>query len=740
MQSGASYEVTHTIYISLVFGSLDSGSNFQVDQGGGFTATRVYPNLIINSAVDTNFGGNVTTTGNLVIAGPGTVRGTNNITARSHTIGGSIIINGGNFVGTDQTSNATFAIGGSLQLLSGTYSSGSGTGIPIFSFNGPNGVIDLMSAGTVNNSVHQFNINGVRTLTSDLPLTGQTLTVNGTLNFGIRAVTGSGNLTTGPASSLGIGSPGGIDAANAGGNIRLTGTRSYSASTTFVYNGTADQVAGSGLPAVVATLKIANTGGAGSNTVNGNASQTVTGLINIQAGRYAGSGTHKDVQIDAGAAYLAAGPISVGGTWTNEGLFSAKGFTVTLNGLGAQVIAGDTTFYGLTKTVTSSQTLSFEAGRTQTVTGQLTLNGSAGSLLLLRSTKTGSQWHLAASPAQSVAYVDVRDSDAGSGSGITPASSVNSGNNVNWLFTGSISGSVAYTIMPKPVPGVDLAAAGAVPVSGMTNAAGGYLLNGFGPGAYTVTPSRVAQPCEISNGVYASDASLIAQQVVGLVTFSAAQMAAAKVSGVHTQTLSSYDAALIAQKVVGVCSAQNLAGSWRFTPVTREHPNGVNSVLIENYDALMMGDVNGDWEPGGPLRPSDVPGKVPIVITLPLVNASSRMITIPVMATNLGTANRSYQFDVIYDHTVLRPADTLVGSSGTLSSGMSVASNSTAKGAIRIAVYSAVPIQDDGLLINLKFEIVGSAGSASPIRIRSARFDDGSVPVTAVDGTVTVVN
>lgn len=280
MQSGGTYEVNNTTYSNLTFGSLDTNSNFQIDDSSGFATSRTYPNLIMNQSANFSFGGNLTTTGNFVLQGTGEVRGTAAATARSHTIGGSIFINGGKFVGSNGTANASFAVGGSLQMTSGSYTSGPSTGIPVFTFTGLSGVIDLSTAGTIINSAHQITINGTRGLLSALPITGNTLTLNGTLTCGTNVISGSGTFTLASGATLGIGDVNGITTAACGtgatcGNIRTT-ARTFDTAANYTYNGSSAQVTGNGLPATVNNLKINNSAGVTLSAVT-----TINGALTI---------------------------------------------------------------------------------------------------------------------------------------------------------------------------------------------------------------------------------------------------------------------------------------------------------------------------------------------------------------------------------------------------------------------------------------------------------------------------
>lgn len=130
--------------------------------------------------------------------------------------------------------------------------------------------------------------------------------------------------------------------------------------------------------------------------------------------------------------------MTVGGNWANTGTFTARSGTVTFDTAGTTTtLSGNTTFYNLSCT-TANKPLTFTTGSTQTISGALTLTGTAGNLILLRSTITDSAWNLTVNGTSSVDYVNVRDSNAGGGNAIThavsPSRSVNLANNTNWGF------------------------------------------------------------------------------------------------------------------------------------------------------------------------------------------------------------------------------------------------------------------------------------------------------------------
>jgi|GEM_PF-7128611 len=125
--------------------------------------------------------------------------------------------------------------------------------------------------------------------------------------------------------------------------------------------------------------------------------------------------------------------MSVGGDFTfSGGTFTHNSGEVDLTG-SYQRVAGDISFWDLTKTESISATVIFAAGDTVTVLNDATLEGDAGEPLLLLSDTEGQQWNLDIQGTYSAKYLEVRDSDyVGTGS-ITAGLSTGLGNNTSWV-------------------------------------------------------------------------------------------------------------------------------------------------------------------------------------------------------------------------------------------------------------------------------------------------------------------
>ncbi|MFH1429686.1 MAG: hypothetical protein ABIH39_08085 [Candidatus Margulisiibacteriota bacterium] len=128
---------------------------------------------------------------------------------------------------------------------------------------------------------------------------------------------------------------------------------------------------------------------------------------------------------------------TVNGNWSNgvNGTFNCGTSTITLDGT-AQTIYGINTFYNLSKTVTSADTLTFDNTDTQTVSNNLILKGAPGQKLSLRSNSDGNQYslNLNQDTRYTLEHLDIKDCDASGGKTIDADKSKNSGNNNNVTF------------------------------------------------------------------------------------------------------------------------------------------------------------------------------------------------------------------------------------------------------------------------------------------------------------------
>ena len=167
--------------------------------------------------------------------------------------------------------------------------------------------------------------------------------------------------------------------------------------------------------------------------------------------------------------------------------------------------------------------------------------------------------------------------------------------------TPAISGTVTYgnaigNPNPRFVSNVLLSAVGSPNVSTTTSFPGGtYTLTGFGASSYAVTPTKT----DGVNGITSFDAAKIAQHSAGTVILTGNQFLAADTSG--NGQVTSFDAAQVA-RYASATPGVGLAGTWKFIPVNRNYASVTSSVAGEDFVAILLGEVSGNWTNTAPAR------------------------------------------------------------------------------------------------------------------------------------------
>lgn len=146
--------------------------------------------------------------------------------------------------------------------------------------------------------------------------------------------------------------------------------------------------------------------------------------------------------LNSGGTVNAAGLINVSGNWGNTGAFNAQGGTVHMDDdhcvPNIATITGNTSFFALRIDTDSGKQVNFQAGSTQNVGGGITLLGTSGNRLKIRSTVPGSPAFLNVAGGQNINYVDVQDNHA-TGLYLAPGlpnqfNSIDRGGNSRWFL------------------------------------------------------------------------------------------------------------------------------------------------------------------------------------------------------------------------------------------------------------------------------------------------------------------
>ncbi len=319
---------------------------------------------------------------------------------------------------------------------------------------------------------------------------------------------------------------------------------------------------------------------------------------------------------------------------------------------------------------------------------------------------------------------------------------VTGSNGMVTVISSTVSGVITYgnTLTFTPVPGVNLSGAGSVPVTATTAVGtGAYTMTGFGPGAYTVTPSKTGNV----NGITGLDAATLSQYAVGLISLNTTQLAAGDVS--ENGTVSGLDAAFVSQWVINTPNPGS-TGTWKFIPSSRSYTNVNSPQSNQDYSAILMGEVTGNWIPPGALSSLLLRG--PVDERNAIKVAAERMsaapgteLTVPLNVTDVsGKGIISYQFEVAYDPDVLEPIIDAATNLGTISGGLTVLSNPTEKGRLLVVAYGPYALNKSGVLVNLRFRAIGKIGAASTLEIKDFMFNEGDLDTIVSNGRIVLTS
>jgi hypothetical protein len=237
--------------------------------------------------------------GDLRIEGGSCTLTQNQTTPSNITIGGDFIQSAGTLTMGINNQHITVFLNGDFTKTGGVFARGSGSGSGTLRFNGTTQV--FQSDGSITGAVHYFVQNGT------------------TLDLGTSSLSGTGTFTLNSGTTLNVGSidsGGAIQLGTVAGNIRTSGTRTYQAGSTIVYNGGGAQFMGAGHPAAVNT------------TINNAANVTMVSNVVVNGA----------LNVVNGYLLIESNTLTMGGTYTTAGGFSIAARTtsnITINGTGA---------------------------------------------------------------------------------------------------------------------------------------------------------------------------------------------------------------------------------------------------------------------------------------------------------------------------------------------------------------------------------------------------------------------
>ena len=316
----------------------------------------------------------------------------------------------------------------------------------------------------------------------------------------------------------------------------------------------------------------------------------------------------------------------------------------------------------------------------------------------------------------------------------------------------TISGNITYCVAPVPtgVPNVTLNLTGGASNSTTSDAAGNYQFSSLAPsGSYTVTPTKSGAP----TGINAQDIGKIRRFVALLDTPSQCQTIAANVDNTNP-AVNAQDVGVLRRYVALLPNTAD-AGTWKFNPENRII-SGQPGTQTANFDAILVGDVDGNWIPSSPLnKMSPQTPTVNLSVSFPNISASQGVtVYVPVTVNGTLTAGDNvlgYTLDLTFNQSVLStvpdPGQSF-NTVGTISSAGIVTENKTlSTNRLRLVVDFNNPLVFSGTqtLIYVGLNVIGSPGQTSNLSWNPTlppEFGNGppSITTSPADGTLTVTS
>lgn len=435
--------------------------NVEITAGKNFTSSN-------SMTVTENFTSNGNTTlssGTLTVSGTTTVSSGTKMNVKNADFGGNVTNNGeiscgGGEVtfGSTLTNNGTITGGSGAVTFGETVNSGEitcSTTSTIF-----NGAVTVEASGTITGTDGAVSFDGI--VTNGGTITGgagevsfgSTLTNDGTITGGsgellfLESVTNDGTITAGNSGNDTAAVTFSQEYAGTGGTLVGSDTDStyidFYGNTEFgnvTVNKSSLRFMGSTAQTFtpngqsVNAVIFANTGG---TTLNG--SLTADGLITVSG--ILSCGSPSAITSNAGLTIENSGTLNAGNSeitlsngteWNNGGMFNCGTGTVIVSD--SATILGENTFYNF-KCTTAGATVTFEAGKTQTVSGNFTVTGSTDKILLT----SDNTWTIDVSPAKTkVKNAIIQNSKslqvlAGlTGTDVDYTTWTDNGGNINWF-------------------------------------------------------------------------------------------------------------------------------------------------------------------------------------------------------------------------------------------------------------------------------------------------------------------
>jgi len=305
----------------------------------------------------------------------------------------------------------------------------------------------------------------------------------------------------------------------------------------------------------------------------------------------------------------------------------------------------------------------------------------------------------------------------------------------------TVSGSISYyaggpaSTVPRTL--LVLKEEGVKSYSDTSDEAGQYSIANVTTGNYTLTPSKNNDIAQIT----AHDASLVLQAAAGKLPLSVNATLAADAT--CNGEVTSMDASYILEKSVGLREVPfpGAGKAWHFVPDNRTYDPLETDRSNQNFTAILIGDVSGNWQPAGDQSTAQTAhpaNEQSAKLVLPQISAKAGATTAVPLYVELTDAELySMDLTVSYDPNVITLASVLPGDAAEKMMFAVNTQPATGGGRIQIGLAGAEPVTQNGTLVELSLEIGEMSNEASPISLLRAQINEGAIETCTEDGSVT---
>jgi len=256
-----------------------------------------------------------------------------------------------------------------------------------------------------------------------------------------------------------------------------------------------------------------------------------------------------------------------------------------------------------------------------------------------------------------------------------------------------IKGQVCYYSNSNSVPDVFIDIFGGVTDSIITDRNGNY--NTILPyyQDYILTPSKAKNTDFDSETILAYDAALTLQAAVGLIQLDSLQQIAADAD--QDSMITALDASLIASYVVEFEDSCSHVGEWVFNPFEKKYINLDNHYFQQDFLAIVVGNVHGDWQYPDSIGESNPLAKV----ALPTAIVENNQIKIPIKIESASDL-LSFELELNYpsdQFSLIEIQKSDIGSDFQFITHQQ-------KDKLNLVLYRTQPLNDSGNLISIIFE------------------------------------